>query len=611
MSENSSITLEESQIQDYLDIAFSNGFSKGTANVSPHDMVKLRGLLKYYAKKPHPFRACVKDNRKRFGPRTEAVCAVLKDLIRGTTKWRSTERHKNLSEEELSEFILHYEDFAEGQIDEFVNWASNLTDEDVNMIITSHEEEDMKEETVEFAAGDIAWTSDGSWNDIRAQLETQLNDHTQYGMDYWVVDVNNGSALVCEKGSDYYVVPFSVDKKGEVTLSQESDWKPVEKAWVESNLNMSDLNESIAEVFFTEAGDSKADKDGLIWKTFLREGKWAYSPKDGKAIAKPLTIVKSGSSDPVKNVVSMADIKKNFEVGSFQHVTVPLSHEDKVNENTGFVKKLRFGKDEKGRATLEAAIDFTEPDIKEKIERGTIPNVSAGIHWNHVNKETGKKFLASMGHLALTTKPWIGEMKPFGVNASENIKVVTFSEEPHTSPEDSSGGGESKVAVVETEEAVIVDTFLQEIGLSEDEVKARLSRYEELERDVKKNRIDESIRKWEAEKKSPALIKEASAILMADEGAAVLELSEDGKTESLTASDIVERLVAAAPTVSLADDPITEEDAVGERAADDTTDENLSEAVKSEARRLWLYEHVDEEDAIAEAQRRLSTETTE
>jgi hypothetical protein len=32
---------------------------------------------------------CVRDNMKRFGPgRTEAVCATLKDILRGTTKWR-------------------------------------------------------------------------------------------------------------------------------------------------------------------------------------------------------------------------------------------------------------------------------------------------------------------------------------------------------------------------------------------------------------------------------------------------------------------------------------------------------------------------------------------
>ena len=57
--------------------------------VGPDARHKLRGILRHYAKDPHPFRACVKDNMKRFGPgRTEAVCATLKDIIRGTTKWR-------------------------------------------------------------------------------------------------------------------------------------------------------------------------------------------------------------------------------------------------------------------------------------------------------------------------------------------------------------------------------------------------------------------------------------------------------------------------------------------------------------------------------------------
>lgn len=64
------------------------GFSRGTANVSPRDEKILSSLKRYYAKKAHPFTACVRDNRKRFGPRTEALCAVMKDLIRRTTKWR-------------------------------------------------------------------------------------------------------------------------------------------------------------------------------------------------------------------------------------------------------------------------------------------------------------------------------------------------------------------------------------------------------------------------------------------------------------------------------------------------------------------------------------------
>lgn len=77
--------------------------------VGPDAKKKLSGLLKFYAKKAHPFDSCVADNRKRFGPKAEGVCAVLKDIIRGTTKWRGknnprdvgTPGVKGLSEDEL------------------------------------------------------------------------------------------------------------------------------------------------------------------------------------------------------------------------------------------------------------------------------------------------------------------------------------------------------------------------------------------------------------------------------------------------------------------------------------------------------------------------------
>lgn len=71
------------EIDGRLDVLLSH------ADVSPEARGHLRELLKHYAKMPHPFRACVKDNTKRFGPgRVERVCAVLKDIIRGTTHWR-------------------------------------------------------------------------------------------------------------------------------------------------------------------------------------------------------------------------------------------------------------------------------------------------------------------------------------------------------------------------------------------------------------------------------------------------------------------------------------------------------------------------------------------
>lgn len=61
------------------------------SDVSPQARSALRELLKHYAKSPHPFRACVRDNMKRFGPgRTERVCATVVDMIRGTHRWRNT-----------------------------------------------------------------------------------------------------------------------------------------------------------------------------------------------------------------------------------------------------------------------------------------------------------------------------------------------------------------------------------------------------------------------------------------------------------------------------------------------------------------------------------------
>ena len=46
-------------------------------------------LVSFYMKKKHPFAACVRDNRKRFGPGAEAVCARLKDIGHGgSTDWR-------------------------------------------------------------------------------------------------------------------------------------------------------------------------------------------------------------------------------------------------------------------------------------------------------------------------------------------------------------------------------------------------------------------------------------------------------------------------------------------------------------------------------------------
>lgn len=82
--------------------AQTGGTVKQYQTVGPAAREKLKGILKHYAKMPKPFDACVRDNRKRFGARAEAVCAVLKDIIRGTTKWRGHNNPRDMGSAGLS-----------------------------------------------------------------------------------------------------------------------------------------------------------------------------------------------------------------------------------------------------------------------------------------------------------------------------------------------------------------------------------------------------------------------------------------------------------------------------------------------------------------------------
>jgi uncharacterized protein YbjQ (UPF0145 family) len=94
--------------------------SKGTANVSAADLKKLAPLMKHYGKMAHPFTVCVRDNTKRWGPElAKKRCAVLKDLIRGTTKWRNREE-EDAAREAYDEAVRRVGQLAEILGAEFV-----------------------------------------------------------------------------------------------------------------------------------------------------------------------------------------------------------------------------------------------------------------------------------------------------------------------------------------------------------------------------------------------------------------------------------------------------------------------------------------------------------
>jgi hypothetical protein len=293
-------------------------------------------------------------------------------------------------------------------------------------------------------------------------------------------------------------------------------------------------------------------------------------------------VVASGKSDPNKFVISLEELKENFEAQAKEHVTIPTSHEDKVYQNTGFVDQLKIEEDAQGRKVLKAAHRFTDKSILAKVKDGSIANVSAGVLWNHLKKETGQKFNAVLGHVALTNSPWLNGMEPFeAMNASEELEIISFSEENDSAEEvvvddttttvtDEKGG-----VIVSTLSEETKNTFFEDLGLSEDEVRERLSRLESVEAENKKNSINAKCNAWQEEGKSPAIVKEAKAALLSDNGTYAINFSEDGQTKTLSLSEVVERLVTASPSVQLSEDKVTDEDATDEAPEVDTEEENL------------------------------------
>ena len=184
------------------------------------------------------------------------------------------------------------------------------------------------------------------------------------------------------------------------------------------------------ELFLAE-GKLELDTDDrdFIWKTVLRTGQWNLSPK-GSGSEQPLRVVRDGASDPTNNIVSLSELVAAFQDEAFEYVTVPLAqntfegdHADIARNNTGFIRDLKIV-DEDGVSKLKAAFDFTEPDIKERVERGTIPNTSVGILYDFIRKSDAKKFPVALAHVALTHRPWIDKMEPFGVAASDAVEQV-------------------------------------------------------------------------------------------------------------------------------------------------------------------------------------------
>jgi hypothetical protein len=181
--------------------------------------------------------------------------------------------------------------------------------------------------------------------------------------------------------------------------------------------------------------------DGLIWAPIARSGMLATRPgPNGEKLDKPLVFV-PGHSEDQRKAIGLRDLYDAFNDKAVEYVTIPLSHENKVLENTGYIEKLKIGDSKKvpGEKVLLAGHKFTEPEVKEKVERGSIPSRSSGILYDYKNTTTGKVYPSALDHVCLTPKPWMGGMEPYGSAelGDRTIIPMMLSEKPFTakSPE--------------------------------------------------------------------------------------------------------------------------------------------------------------------------------
>jgi hypothetical protein len=160
--------------------------------------------------------------------------------------------------------------------------------------------------------------------------------------------------------------------------------------------------------------EQKEIESGLVRKEVLRTGHWPVIPTSSGLKKKPLTILRDGKSDKDAGIISLQELVDNFKkVG--QRVQIPLTdddsdHKNKIRLNTGFVTNLFIVDDENG-SKLVADMDFTEPDVKDKVLRGTFADVSCGIPWEFSSR--GQKHGAYLEHVCITNRPFIDGLGGF------------------------------------------------------------------------------------------------------------------------------------------------------------------------------------------------------
>jgi len=215
---------------------------------------------------------------------------------------------------------------------------------------------------------------------------------------------------------------------------------------IDFNKLLSDKDLHLSLEIYSDKLDEPAEEtdDGLIWAPIARSGMLATRPgPNGEKLDQPLVFI-PGHSENQRKEIGLEDIYDAFKDNAIEYVTLPIdtvingeeigAHSNKTFQNTGTIKDLKIADSQKmpGEKVLLAGHGFTEPDIKGKVERGTIPSRSCGLLYDYKNTTTGKVYPIALDHVALTHKPWMGGMASYGSSEFADTTVVPMmlSEKP-------------------------------------------------------------------------------------------------------------------------------------------------------------------------------------
>lgn len=177
-------------------------------------------------------------------------------------------------------------------------------------------------------------------------------------------------------------------------------------------------SQHLVEVFFSDDDVELAEDTGLVTKAILRTGEWKKTPSSKGVLRKPLRVIRDGASSAKDRIISLQEIVDNFNAGAYPNVPIPLTdeenkdHKNLLRLNTGWIKKLWIKDLPDGVSKLMAGMQFTEPDAREKVKRGTYPDVSSGIFFG-IERPDGKRFNSALNHVVLTHKPFMDGLGGF------------------------------------------------------------------------------------------------------------------------------------------------------------------------------------------------------